>query len=393
VSRDECSAEALAELEAIDAILAREPVSEEHLELAALVDSVRGDAPKIRPAFESELAARFEGRRAGARRRASVGRSGRWAFASGGVVAAAVALTILLSGNVRDGVLGGGGAVRPPAAVHARSGIVEPGLAKPSAESRNSATAGGVGATASPPAPAAAAPNAAFGVNSGRLVAKGSTLTLATPPFQISSLASRIVAATEAQNGVVEHSNVNVNGGASSYANFTLSVPSGHLGHLIAALSSLASVRALNQSTQDITSPYQSENALVARRQAQLRSLRAQLLVAPTSTAAAALRKQISGVEHRIRIERATIAHLRGEADNATLTVQVVAGAAKKKHAAAVGALTRGFRDALHALQEILAVALIVLAIVLPFAICGLALWWAAWGVRQRARERAMRTA
>ena len=390
MSRDELSAEALAELEAIDAILAREPVSEEHLELAALVDSVRGDAPKIRPAFESELAARFEGRRAGARRRASVGRSGRWAFASGGVVAAAVALTILLSGNVRDGVFGGGGTVRPPAAVHARSGIVEPGLAKPSAESRNSATAGGVGATASPPAPA---PNAAFGVNSGRLVAKGSTLTLATPPFQISSLASRIVAATEAQNGVVEHSNVNVNGGASSYANFTLSVPSGHLGHLIAALSSLASVRALNQSTQDITSPYQSENALVARRQAQLRSLRAQLLVAPTSTAAAALRKQISGVEHRIRIERATIAHLRGEADNATLTVQVVAGAAKKKHAAAVGALTRGFRDALHALQEILAVALIVLAIVLPFAICGLALWWAAWGVRQRARERAIRAA
>ena len=150
-------------------------------------------------------------------------------------------------------------------------------------------------------------------------------------------------------------------------------------------------MRALNQSTQDITSPYQSENALVARRQAQLRSLRAQLLVAPTATAAAALRKQISDVEHRIAVEHATIAHLRSRAANATLTVQVVAGAAKKHHAAAVGALTRGYRDALHALQEMLAIALIVLAIVLPFALCGLALWWAAWGVRQRARERAIR--
>jgi hypothetical protein len=34
-----------------------------------------------------------------------------------------------------------------------------------------------------------------------------------------------------------------------------------------------------------------------------------------------------------------------------------------------------------------------VLAIVLPFAISGLALWWAATAVRQRARERAIRAA
>jgi len=34
-----------------------------------------------------------------------------------------------------------------------------------------------------------------------------------------------------------------------------------------------------------------------------------------------------------------------------------------------------------------------VLAIVLPFALTALALWWGATAVRQRARERAMRTA
>ena len=170
-------------------------------------------------------------------------------------------------------------------------------------------------------------------------------------------------------------------------------MPSGHLGHLIATLSALASVRSLSQSTQDITNPYKSENALLARRLAQLASLRKQLALAATATEAASLRRQIATINHRIAIERAKIRGLRGEASNATLSVQVVAGAPVKHHAKAVGPLTRAYHDALHALQEILAIALIVLAILLPFALCGLALWWAASSVRQRARERAIRAA
>jgi hypothetical protein len=205
-------------------------------------------------------------------------------------------------------------------------------------------------------------------------------------------VADEIVAATEQQGGVVEHSNVDVQG-PSSYATFSLQVPSGRLGHLIATLSSLASVRSLNQSTQDITSPYQSENALLARRLGQLASLRKALALAPTAADAASLRRQIGEIDHRIAIERATIKGLRSEASNATLSVQVVAGAAVKQRSHAVGPLTRAYHDALHALQEILAIALIVLAILLPFALCGLALWWAGTSVRQRARERAIRAA
>jgi Domain of unknown function (DUF4349) len=393
VSHDDLSARALAELEALDAILAREPVAEEHLELAALVDSVRGGAPKMSAAFSAELAQRFEGprrRRAGARGRAGVvHRGGAWALGSGGFVAAAVALTILVSGGVRHDLFGGGATT--PARVLPPSGIVETPLPSAHSEIRRGASAGGVNAGHAAPLAASALP--AFGPSSGRLVVRGSSLTLATPPSQISSLASEIVSATEAQGGVVEHSSVNVDGGASSNASFTLSVPSGRLGRLIAALSALAGVRSLQQSTQDITSPYRSETSLLARRQAQLRSLRAQLAVAATDAAAASLRRQIREVSYRISVERATIARLSAQASNATLSVTVVAGAAKKHHAVAPGALTRGFHDALHALQDILAIALIVLAILLPFALCGLVLWWAAWGVRQRARERAMRAA
>jgi Domain of unknown function (DUF4349) len=391
VSRNELSAQALAELEALDAILARGPVAEEHLELAALVDSVRGGAPKPTAEFSAQLATRFEGRgrRVAARGRAPRHRGSAWALASGGLVAAAVALTVLLSGSLRHDLFGGGGAATPPAArqfgasAGARSrvaphGPAQPTLLAPAAASQNAAAVGS---------------SSGSGSGSGRLVVRGSALTLATPPSQISSLASEIVSATEAQGGVVEHSTVNVAGGASSYASFALSVPSGRLGRLIAALSALAGVRSLNQTTQDITSPYRNETALLARRQAQLRSLRAQLAVAPSATAAATLQREIRQISARISIERATIARLAAEASNATLSVTVVAGAAKKHPAAAAGALTRGYRDALHALQDILAIALIVLAIVAPFALCGLLVWGVAWGVRQRARERAMRAA
>jgi len=55
VSRDELNAQQLAELAALDRILAREPVGEEHLELAALVDSVRAGAPQMDRDFAARL--------------------------------------------------------------------------------------------------------------------------------------------------------------------------------------------------------------------------------------------------------------------------------------------------------------------------------------------------
>src|SRR5450755_1792816 len=106
VSRDELNASQLAELAALDRILAREPVDEEHLELAALVDSVRASAPRMGSDFAAHLDSQITSAldRSGARR-LRVPRLGlrRLAFASGGVVAAAVALTIVISGGLLDG--------------------------------------------------------------------------------------------------------------------------------------------------------------------------------------------------------------------------------------------------------------------------------------------------
>ena len=369
MSHAERSPRELAELAALDRILAREPVGEEHLELAALVDSVRAGAPRIDASFEASLGARF------ARPQRRSWRVG-WraaAMGSGVVVAAAVALTVVLSGSVRHDLFGGGATSGSPIARR---------IATPSHQAKAFA-----GATSNAPS-AIAAP--AQPLARPRLVQKGSMLTLATPPAQLQRVANRIVAATEGDGGVVEHSNVDVQG-SSSNASFSLQVPSGRLSHLIAQLSSLASVRSLVQGTTDITAPYDSETALLARRIAQRASLRRQLATAPTAAALAALQRHIAGLDRRIAIERATIARLRGEAANATLAVEVLPGAAARRSASHAGALTKAYHDALGALEEILAIALVVLAIVLPFALCALALWWAASVLRQRSRDRALR--
>jgi hypothetical protein len=338
------------------------------------------------------LAARLAHRQPrGRARRPEWLRPGRLALAGGGgLVAAALALTIVLSGGVRHDIFGGGSPVHARDLIGRSSG---PAVATPGNRASAGPSAAAPGNNVGPSAthaPAVAAPNVGFG--SSRLVAKGSDLTLATPAGLIQGVADRIVTATEQEGGVVEHSNVSIHG-SSSFAAFNLQVPSGHLGRLIATLSSLASVRSLNQTTQDITSPYQRERALLAKRLAQLASLRKQLATAASAADASALRKRIGTVEFRIAVERATIGRLQSQANNSTLAVDVVAGAASAKHKHSSGPLASAYRDALHALEEILAIALIALAIALPFALTALALWWAGSSIRQRARERAIRAA
>jgi hypothetical protein len=414
VSRDELNASQLAELAALDRILAREPVDEEHLELAALVDSVRGGAPRMDPAYATRLDEQIGQRltRDAARRRRFARPSLRQlSLAGGGMVAAAVALTIVISGGLLHGVFGGG--TQPvrktpsfsSAATHApgikavtpaaRAGVhstlnrtVAPLGSSPVPQGTTSATtfsgpAGTSGSAAGPVYGQAGGP---------RLVARGSSLTLASPPAAMQGVANQIVAATERQGGVVESSNVEIQG-PSSYASFALQVPSGRLGRLIGALSALASVRALTQNTHDITDGYNKETALLADRVAERAALLKQLAAATSAEQTANIQRKLSAIEQRISIEHHTIDALLGAGHNATLQVTLVAGAAAKHSKVVAGPLSRAFHDALHALEEILAIALIALAIVLPFALTALAVWWAAASLRQRARDRAISAA
>jgi hypothetical protein len=387
VSRDELNASEREELAALDRILAREPVGEQHLELAALVDSVRAGAPRMDPAFAERLDARLAAhRRRGGGAGARVARPGirRLALAGSGLVAAAVAFTIVISSGVLSG-----GTTHPPAPANGPALSILPRKAPGATTTPTGATSAFAGSSVG----AVPSTNLSVGRSlSARLVRRDSALTLATSPASMQSVANRIVAATEQRGGVVESSNVAIQGPA-SHASFSLAVPTGRLGSLIAALSSLASVRALNQNSNDITNSYNAEQARLADNVAARAALLKALATAATATQQASIQKQLNRLAARIAAEQRELDRLLGQGHTATLHVSVVAGASAKHAKASAGPFTTAFHRALHALEEILAIALVVLAIVLPFALTALALWWGATAVRQRARERAMRTA
>lgn len=360
MSRDE-----LSELAALDRILAREPVAEEHLELAALVDSVRAGVPRMDPAFRARLDARLAGRR-----RPSPRRWHALTLAGGGAVAAAVALAIVISSGLLDGASGNAPRVNSPALSNSLP--------------RHAATlAPTVGAVPTSNYAAKASP---------RLVHKDASLTLASSPASMQHVADEVVAATEHAGGVVENSSVQMQG-ALSHASFSLQVPSGRLGGLIATLSSLANVRSLVQNTQDITGGYDAEQARLADSVAERAALLKQLATVATASQATLIQQQLSRLAERIAAEHRAIDALLGQGHQGTLAVAIVPGAAAAAHASSGGPLTTAFHRALHALEQILALALVALAIALPFAVCALALWWGVANVRARARERAIRMA
>ena len=249
MSRDEMSP---AELVALERILAREQVGEEHLELAALVDSVRASAPRMDPAFLERLDGEVAARVARARRPRRTPRLDprRLALAGGGLVAAAVAFTIVISGGLLDGST-------QPAAKHGLS-VSRLGPARVPAAAADRTFGAAAGSAASTPA--------------GRLVARDSTLVLATSGSSVQRVANGVVAHTEALGGVVANSFVTLQG-ARSEAVFSLRVPSSRLATLVAALSSLASVRSLNQDTNDITDAYDQATGRLAEQRAARASL------------------------------------------------------------------------------------------------------------------------
>jgi hypothetical protein len=103
--RNELSPQATIELAALDAILAREPVGEEHLELAALVDSVRADAPRMSDTFAARLEARVTSprRRPGARADRRRPGAPRFAMAGGSVFALVLVAVAVVSSGVLNG--------------------------------------------------------------------------------------------------------------------------------------------------------------------------------------------------------------------------------------------------------------------------------------------------
>jgi hypothetical protein len=406
MSRNDRSPQASAELSALDAILAGEAVSEEHLELAALVASVRGTSPVLDEGGRARLDARIEklrSARSAGRRHPPRLRPGRIALAGGPLVALLVAVAVVLG----SGVLNGSKSTpKLPSglapALHAHSAIpkIAPAVGGPATTlAPASGPTSTTGTELSPAAGASAIAPAARGSTnlasnntnpSNRLVARGASLTLASSPAQLQGVANEVVSSTQRLGGIVESSNVSVHG-LSSYASFSLSVPSARLAQLISTLSSLTAVRSLDQSASDITNSYDQASTQLADEKAQRQALTRALAQASTLTQAQTIQQKIAAEDSAIAATTDHVGALLTRGHNAGVSVQIVATSAAAG-AGGSGPVKRALNDSLAVLDVALAIALVALAIVLPVGLVALLLFWAASAVRQRARERALAT-
>jgi hypothetical protein len=398
--------EVAAELDAIDATLAGEPVDPRHAELAELALLLVADRPQPRSEFAQSLDERVQ-RRFAARcvePTKSRPRSRRWfpPLAALSTAAAAILAVVVL---VNSG--GGGGspsslpglsspgtastaapsATRAPARAHSPA----PSPAVTSVVDRATGTAPVASGSSSASSAAASSAPAPQPPANGRKIVQSAQLALTTPASHIDDVAQEVFRVVGQQNGIVNNSEVTAS--ANGYAQFQLSVPSSALAATMTSLSQLryASVSSRTDATQDVNGQYLSAQRRLADDRALRTSLLKQLANATTQEQVASLTAQIHDAEAAIRSDQATLSSLNNKVNFSQIAVTINAAPAVVTHGSS-GSFTLGkaAHDAARVLTVAAGVALISLAALTPVALIGALVWWIVVTVRRRRREHAL---
>jgi hypothetical protein len=315
-----------------------------------------------------------------------VGLAGRQRLAAGGAAAAlvAVVLALVLAGPLRSGsqsLSPKEAFIRMPTSAQKHSAQVR-GDAEPLAEQTPSNGASSSSSSTVAPSVAGSATSAP-----GRLQQLGASVTLATSSSGVQAAAEGVSRLGVGDGGFVESSHVQVKSNGPSEADVTLSIPSAKLNATIAALGRIASVRAVSQSSQDITGSYDSVmrrlGDAVAERTALLRALAA----ASTQGQIDSLREQLSGNREALTRDRAEVRSVSHQAATSQLYVTITGGKSVEG-----GGLTlhRGLDDAGDVLATAGAALLIGLAGLLPIALLGFCLLAVRRTWRRHRRESAL---
>jgi Domain of unknown function (DUF4349) len=416
VDHEPIDPEIAASLDAIDAVLAGEPVDAQYAELAEIALLLTAERPQVRPSFAEKMDRQVRLRFATVpserprRRRLS---AGFWeaagALAAG--VALIVGLVVLVGGNH-------GGISSASSSSSAYLGASPPSTSAGSASSSAGSASGSAGGGApqrnalSVPAPqapqqgsssagssTAAASSAAPTLQpptSGRKVIQSAQLNLAAPPNRIDDVAQQVYNVIGVVGGVVENSTV-TQGGSGGSAEFQLSIPSGSLGQAMSRLSSLnyASVLSRTDASQDITDRYGAAQRALADARALRTSLLKQLANATTTEQVDSLKAQIRDAEASISSDQATLNRLNHAVGFSQLSLEITArsGPAPVSHGGGGFGIGRAAHDAGRVLTVAAGVALIALAALTPVALVAALFWWVGAALRRRRREQALDSA
>jgi hypothetical protein len=437
----------LAELEAIDATLAGEPVAPRYAEIAELALIVAAERPAMRTEFAAELDARVEQRfrrgragtvsdDAGARSRSSgPGRwSGRVWWQAGGGLATALAATIALVIVFGSGSSSGPGqnvGVKVPALAAAPTATNAATATSTSSAASSSSGAAGAGtprAAAGPVVAASApvrhsaaaaptksqAPAAAVGTPpplgsfsaaaglpqgvqpqaNGRRQIQSAQLALMATSSRLDDVAQEAFTVIGANRGIVNHSSVTA-GGPGGYADIRISVPSQNLAQTMTQLSGLRYAHVLSRTdmSQDVNDRYLVDVRRLGDARAVRTSLLKQLAAASTQTQIDSLNAQIHDNELAIQSDEKTVASLSKQISFSQIELSISAGAVpvRNHHSGATGfTLHKAAHDAGRVLVIVAGVALIALAALVPIALVVALLAWIAYWLRRRGRQSAL---
>jgi hypothetical protein len=400
-----------AQLDAIDATLAGDPVAPEYAELAELALLLAAGRPKIDAGFARSLDQRVQHRfRPPAREASAAGATAgtgaegagrrRWrlspALGAGAAAGLAAIVAIVIVSSGPSGSSSGSGAVRSAAP----SAVVR--------SAASSAASSSTASTASPVPPASPAPTSPAALvaggtgggvvlqppSNGRKITQSAQLALTAPPTRIDQVAQEVFNVIGTENGVVNNSNVTATGGADGSAQFQLSVPSSVLPQTMAALSRLryATVASRTDTSQDVNNQFVSDTRRLADAQALRTGLLKQLANAATQQQIDSLGAQIRDAEASIASAQAALSGLNHQINFSQISLTVAAGSQPVPVAHGGGSFTlgRALHDAGRVLTVAAGAALISLAALLPLALLAAVAGWVASQVRRRRREQAL---
>ncbi len=422
-----------AQLDAIDATLAGDPVDPQYAELAELALLVTMDRPAVDPDFAASMDRRVAGRFEDATDSgAAVADSGRrrftlpwreWMGPLAGLAAGCAAIAVVVIAIGSSGA-GGSSATSSVAAsaltttssassssASSSSGNAAGGSAESLAPAKRSSAASAVtpSATATSPTPTgapvaagSAASTASTGsvanpqpVPNGRKIVQSAQLALGTPVEHIDDVAQEVFAVAGREHAVVNNSNVTAGVGGS--AQFQLSVPSSALATTMSELSQLhyANVISRTDATQDVNGQYLSDTRKLSDDRALRTSLLKQLANATTQEQIDSLNARIRDAEASIRSDEATLNTMNHKIDFSQVDVNINSGAVPvssghSSHSGSSFTLGNAAHDAGRVLTVVAGVILIALAVIAPLALLGLLAWWIWSRVRHRRREQAL---
>lgn len=376
-----------AELAAVDAALADQPVAAEHAELAALALLLRDDKPQPTATWAAALDRRAkDGFPARPRRRLRINLG--WASPIAAVAGLLLPLIVigLIAGSGGGGSDDSGESASSGSGGGASSGAAQEGGAgslAPEAASSQRADSSDSAVAPAPPTPRGGGDPGSDGRRS-RSVERSASLTLAAPPRDIDRVASGVGRVAASLGGFVSASSITSSDGGT----LDLRVPSNRLDDAIERISRLADVRRLSRESLDITSSVVSARERLNDARAERKSLLRQLEDAVTVNETESIRARLRIVSGEIASARTRLRRVDNRARFANVTVALEA----ERGGAAGGSWTPGDAadDAVRVLEVAAGVLVIAAAVLLPLALAGLLGWGGRRALTRRRRERAL---